>query len=100
MQKSQALNLVSSGRSAIGALLLSCLVALVPTLAHAEPMTDARMKTAASDNSNWLLYGRDYTNQRFSPLDSVNTGNVKKLVPKWIYQTGIAGTFQTTPTRC
>ncbi len=91
----------ATGRKAIGqalgAFLASIVLALMPLSATAEPMTDARMKAAASDNSNWLLYGRDYTNQRFSPLDGVNTGNVKKLVPKWIYQTGIAGTFQTTP---
>lgn len=66
-------------------------------LSAAEPMTDARMKSAGSDSVNWLLHGRDYTNQRFSPLDQINTGNIAKLVPKWIYQTGVAGTFQTTP---
>ena len=65
--------------------------------ARADDMTDARMKAAGSDSGNWLLHGRDYSNQRFSPLDQVNTGNVNRLVPKFIYQTGIAGTFQTTP---
>lgn len=65
--------------------------------AFAQDVTDARLEAAAADASNWLVHGRDFSNQRFSPLDSVNTGNVGKLVPKWIYQTGIAGTFQTTP---
>ncbi|MEQ1716999.1 MAG: PQQ-binding-like beta-propeller repeat protein [Hyphomicrobium sp.] len=55
------------------------------------------MKEAGGDSANWLLHGRDYANQRFTPLDTVNTSNVTRLVPKWIYQTGIAGTFQTTP---
>ena len=63
----------------------------------AAEMTDARMKAANDEKGSWLLHGRDYTNQRFSPLDSVTSENVKKLVPKWIYQTGIAGTFSTTP---
>lgn len=72
-------------------------VTLVLQGARAEEMSDARMKAAASDTGNWLLHGRDYTNQRFSPLDQINTSNVAKLVPKWIYQTGVAGTFQTTP---
>lgn len=70
---------------------------MIPDAPRAEPITDARMKAAAGETGNWLLHGRDYSNQRFSPLDAVNTGNVGKLVPKWIYQTGIAGTFQTTP---
>ena len=65
--------------------------------AKAEPVTDARMKAAGDDKNNWILHGRDYGNQRFSPLDQVTTANVKKLVPKFIYQTGISNTFQTTP---
>lgn len=73
---------------------MTCLCAL---FAPAYALDDARMKAAASDTDNWLLHGRDYSNQRFSPLESINTANAGKLVPKWIYQTGIAGTFQTTP---
>lgn len=65
--------------------------------ASAADITDARLKAAASERSNWLAHGRDYSNQRFSPLDQVNTSTVKRLVPKWIYQTGTAATFQTTP---
>lgn len=65
--------------------------------ASAADIDDARLQAAASDKSNWLLHGRDYSNQRFSPLDQINASNVKRLVPKWIYQTGTAATFQTTP---
>ncbi|MDO9383731.1 MAG: PQQ-binding-like beta-propeller repeat protein [Hyphomicrobiaceae bacterium] len=76
-------------------------VALVLSLsglaAYAEPITADRLKAAATDTANWLTHGRDYSNQRFSPLDQVNTGTIKTLVPKWIYQTGVAATFQTTP---
>ncbi|MGL4396481.1 MAG: pyrroloquinoline quinone-dependent dehydrogenase [Hyphomicrobium sp.] len=75
---------------AVAALLLS-------SPAMAADITDEAMKNAGADSANWLLHGRDYANQRFSPLADVNTTTVKKLVPKWIYQTGIAGTFQTTP---
>lgn len=66
-------------------------------LAQAEPITADRLNAAHVDQANWLTHGRDYSNQRFSPLGQINTGTVKKLVPKWIYQTGIAATFQTTP---
>ena len=71
--------------------------ALPVTPVVADDMTDARMKAAGDETGSWLLHGRDYSNQRFSPLDAVNTGNVQKLVPKWIFQTGVAGTFSTTP---
>ena len=65
--------------------------------ARAEDIGDARLKSAAESRGDWLLYGRDYGQQRFSPLDQVNAGTVKRLVPKWIYQTGSAATFQTSP---
>jgi glucose dehydrogenase len=70
---------------------------LAPHPGSAAEVNDARLAAAAEDRADWLLYGRDYGQQRFSPLDQVNTGTVKGLVPKWIYQTGIAATFQTSP---
>jgi glucose dehydrogenase len=63
----------------------------------AAPVDDARLLDAASDPANWLLYGRDYSNQRFSPLTQINGGNVTRLVPRWIYQSGVSSTFQATP---
>jgi alcohol dehydrogenase (cytochrome c) len=63
----------------------------------AADISDARLKAAASEPESWLLYGRDYTNQRFSPLGEINTGNVTRLVPKWIYQSGVSATFQASP---
>ena len=72
-------------------------LAMSSLAAHAEPVTPDRLKAAGADTANWLTHGRDYSNQRFSPLDQINTGTIKKLVPKWIYQTGVSATFQTTP---
>jgi glucose dehydrogenase len=76
--------------------LLASLVALVPAVGAAE-VDDARLLNAANDKANWLTYGRDYGNQRFSPLKSIDATNVKKLAPSWIYQSGVASTFQATP---
>jgi glucose dehydrogenase len=58
---------------------------------------DARLLAATSDRTNWLTYGRDYANQRFSVLTQINASNVARLVPRWIYQSGVAATFQATP---
>ncbi|HXC60542.1 MAG TPA: PQQ-dependent dehydrogenase, methanol/ethanol family [Steroidobacteraceae bacterium] len=41
---------------------------------------------AASDTANagqWMSHGRDYSEQRFSPLDKVNTDNVTQLGLAW-----------------
>ncbi|HIF50791.1 MAG TPA: pyrrolo-quinoline quinone [Thiotrichaceae bacterium] len=54
---------------------------------------------AGSDNENtdWSLYGREYNNQRYSPLNQINRDNVGKLKLAWKYKTGKKNTFQTNP---
>src|SRR5262245_7230382 len=70
---------------------------IVALSATAAGVDDARLLNAAGDNANWLTYGRDYGNQRFSPLTQVNASNVKRLSPRWIFQSGVTATFQATP---
>jgi alcohol dehydrogenase (cytochrome c) len=77
--------------------LLGVLCAVSLSFAWGAQVTDERLLAAAKEAANWLHNGRDYTNQRFSPLSRITTGNVRKLVPKWIYQSGVSSTFQATP---
>lgn len=65
--------------------------------AGASEIDDTRLSNAHAEAANWLTHGRDYAHRRFSPLDRINVDTVKRLVPKWIYQTGVAATFQTSP---
>jgi len=58
---------------------------------------DGRLKSASNESADWLTYGHNYQNQRFSALDQVNRNNVNRLVPRWIYQTGISATFLASP---
>jgi alcohol dehydrogenase (cytochrome c) len=59
---------------------------------------DAAALMAAGGNANeWLMYGHDYTNQRYSALDQITTSNVSQLAPRWIFQTGIVASFEATP---
>ncbi len=60
-------------------------------------VNDARLKGAAGDSKNWLTYSRGFNNNRYSTLNQITPSNIKKLVPKWIYQTGLDGSFQTSP---
>ncbi|HLJ62209.1 MAG TPA: PQQ-dependent dehydrogenase, methanol/ethanol family [bacterium] len=53
--------------------------------------------SAANDANTWLMYGHDYSNDRYSALDQINTSNVSSLVPRWIFQTGVVASFETTP---
>lgn len=56
---------------------------------------DARLLGAADRDR--LSFGQDYRNQRFSALDQIDRETVARLQPAWIYQTGVLGSFQTTP---
>ena len=60
-------------------------------------ISDSMMGSVDSHPADWLLHGRDYSNQRFSPLADINAGNVSALAPVALVQTGITGSFETTP---
>jgi quinohemoprotein ethanol dehydrogenase len=50
-------------------------------------------------NVNWALHNLDLAGTRFSALDQINASNVKTLVPRWLFQTGVIDgvSNQTTP---
>jgi quinohemoprotein ethanol dehydrogenase len=54
-----------------------------PTLA----IDDARLADADRDIGNWLLNGRTYADQRFSPLDQISENNVEQLGLRWSLET-------------
>ena len=63
-------------------------LALAVTLAACQKAAspgnvDAKRLEAAAGNGEWLSYGKDYNEQRFSPLDKVNAGNVGQLGLAW-----------------
>jgi alcohol dehydrogenase (cytochrome c) len=60
-------------------------------------VSDAMMANADSDTTNWVLHGRDYANERFSPLSQIDTSNIGRLSPVAIVQTGMTASFETTP---
>ncbi len=52
---------------------------------------------ADQNPNNWMLYGRTYDNQRYSPLDQINTSNAASLIPVAIIQTGVTGSYEVSP---
>ena len=71
-------------------------VQLKPVTANVT-VTDRQLLGADADQDNWLLHGRTYDNQRYSPLTQIDAGNVKRLLPVAIIQTGVANSFEATP---
>jgi len=80
--------------------LAGCVLVLAFVIAASSAyaqVTFERLVNASKEPQNWLTYSGNYSGQRFSPLDQVNTSNANALVAKWAYQTGATGKFETTP---
>lgn len=57
--------------------------------APAVPVSNAMLLGAATDAADWLTYGRDYSNSRYSPLDQITTSSVRHLAFAWAHQIGV-----------
>src|SRR5215218_128075 len=68
---------------------LSGLVGSAPPVV--QNVTYQRILEARSEPQNWLTYYGAYDGQRYSPLDQINTENVKRLSPAWVFQAGSVG---------
>lgn len=54
-------------------------------------------KIIKAESSGWLSHGRTYSEQRHSPVDSINTKNVNELGIEWSYDLGTSRGIETTP---
>jgi quinohemoprotein ethanol dehydrogenase len=65
--------------------------------APAPAVTDAALRAASPDGKEWLTYGRDYAETRFSPLEQIDASNVSRLGLTRIWQTNALGAMEATP---
>ena len=56
--------------------------------ATAGPVTANDLLNAQDNAKEWLTYGRDYRNWRYSPLTEITPENASKLSPVWAMSTG------------
>jgi hypothetical protein len=64
---------------------------LLASTALAAPVTKEDLLHGQDNAADWLMYGRDDRNQRFSPLAQITPDNLKQLEPVWAFST--AGHF-------
>ena len=72
------------------AVAFTCVIATAATAGPIEnysPVTASRLENP--EPGNWMLYRRTYDGQGYSPLDQINTSNVKNLTPVWTFSTGV-----------
>ncbi|HJQ10656.1 MAG TPA: PQQ-binding-like beta-propeller repeat protein [Gemmatimonadaceae bacterium] len=93
-------------RSVISLLVVSALACGRGETAHSGNADIARIDVQAAERDRlaemrdarlWPEYGRDFTNQRFSPLDQITAGNVNQLKLAWVNHSGIPHSSETNP---
>lgn len=62
-----------------------------------KPVSQERLLKGTAQYTDWLMYGGNYDNTRFSPLTDIDRQNVNKLSVAWVFQTGIPYQFQAAP---
>src|SRR5580698_11490187 len=60
-------------------------------------VTQDLLNRAASDSNNFLQTNGNYQQTRFYPNSQINTTNVRRLHPAWIFQTDIKESLETSP---
>ncbi|MGE0862437.1 MAG: PQQ-dependent dehydrogenase, methanol/ethanol family [Vicinamibacterales bacterium] len=81
-----------------GTAFVLALVALVTAQQQAPaPVDDQALASVESRPGDWLTYGRDYYEQRFSPLDQINDTNAAKLGLAWSFETATDRGLEATP---
>ena len=71
-----------------GGLAAASMTVAMLTAAQAEPVTTDDLLKAQDNAGEWLMYGRDYRNWRYSPLAEITPDNAAKLTPVWALSTG------------
>jgi alcohol dehydrogenase (cytochrome c) len=82
-----------------GRLLASVFAVLMvgwPQHAHGQ-VTSQRLAAASSEPQNWLTYSGSYYSHRYSTLNQITSANVRNLKLQWVYQSPVAGNWQTSP---
>lgn len=65
--------------------------------APAPSVTQEELSNAGKDTKQFLLTNGNYDQTRYFPGKQINTGNVAKLRPAWIFQMDVKESLETTP---
>src|SRR3954471_14523365 len=75
--------------------LLPCSIAAQQTVPTYSAVTDARLLNP--EPHNWLMYRGTYDGHGYSPLEQINSGNVKRLRPVWTFSSELVEGHQAPP---
>jgi quinohemoprotein ethanol dehydrogenase len=67
-----------------------CAIAATVLVAQ-QPVNDSALQNAGKTRGEWLTYGLDYAETRYSPLKQIDVNNVSNLAPAWTANIGTGG---------
>ncbi len=76
---------------------IAILLLLLTAMPAFSQVTNSVLANASSDDAQWLTYGRDQGEQRYSPLTQVNDSNVAELGVAFTFDTGSYRGLEATP---
>ena len=77
------------------AALIAVALAAAAWAQHPREVNDALLKSGSKDGSEWVSYGTNWAEQRYSPLKEINDSNIGQLGLAWTYDIPVApGNFQ------
>src|SRR5688572_14867633 len=68
-----------------------------PPLNAKQEVDGARLLNAENDTANWIMDGRTYSAQRYSPLDQINERTVRRLGLAWYHDLNTFRGVEATP---
>lgn len=80
-----------------GPSMLAVTLAAAVGLSAGPALSNDKLVELAKDNANWVMTGRDYNAQNFSPMTEIDKESVKRLRPAWSFSTGVLNGHEGTP---
>lgn len=71
--------------SVLAGVLISLSVTAISGAQPAREVDDAALKTGDPSGADWLSYGVNWSEQRYSPLSQINVDNISRLGLAWSY---------------
>ncbi len=68
-----------------------------PMSSNLVPISQDMLNASPADKKHWLHPNGNYAQTRFYPADQINTGNVGKLKPAFVFQTAVLESMETAP---
>ncbi len=68
-----------------------------PMSSSLVPVSQDMLNASPADKKHWLHPNGNYAQTRYYPADQINTGNVGKLKPAFVFQTAVLESMETAP---